>query len=904
MYVDANEETTSARVYTVLSGTVKSSRTREQRVGNNVRQSAPGKPTRQPADQPTGNVSHHTVTNQTQGPFPAANQGMGTPTSKDQAAPPHLYGRLHHRGSKLYLRSYLRLTLKTVAPFEFRAGLEIEIKVHVEPPKWAVRNLDPRSAAIVDKIAIPVIKNPDDDMKYILKTAQGQRRFHRELCYMGSASWVTTIYDRQKITYTLIDTSTHSCPCLLEYAVSKSAHLATGHSTQLKPAYLATVHHTPLPMSDWLLHAVKDSLLAGAVSWRVGDRALMGERRSNILVACAAGCNWALAAVEPRYVVVRLLASHQGEPGSIPGGVVPEFAHVEIVLYDAAGRRVFLGISRRCSIPRFTLINCQNQISSLALSLNDCSASVFASTLQGVTGDLSHVVPAIMADPGTTPRRPANSAHTAARRTPKLDTLRNRENVCANISSKPLQCLNTLMNWSVLLVGFCFRRTIGLDAARQVRCEVLIGKGHYAMLLVSGTTLLEFVVREAVSLLYRKRLGCSPSTKGNRVQSPVGSLPDFRMWESYRMMPMVCMFSRGSPVSPAPSFQRYSILTSVTLIGSQDQALPNIFTHSLTYLKELKPFTIVGRKAVNNAMDVVKCIHLPTRDKTRRKSIEKNVAETYEFLDSNVSRSESVSYLGLYWPVFAWTRTDVRASILRHTIKLPFLIRPALSIDVLTADEGETRVDGGREGGGGEPRADYRRRPAKIRERSRGAIEPDSPSWEASIVTTTLPDGIFGVLPTISDKKVYRLFTPRSPLPPPPHDSLAGRRQLRAAARSAGRTDSPSTINKKEQRRAPSCHSPTRLLRADRIAPGTRRRVFYPEQLPHDQQYRTLASSSRSVTMQDSPRSSIHNTNTSSAVTSQPTSSVLFIDVRATAISQKAFTKTAGRCTAAMFTGS
>ncbi|KAJ8866220.1 hypothetical protein PR048_032063 [Dryococelus australis] len=43
-------------------------------------------------------------------------------------------------------------------------------------------------------------------------------------------------------------------------------------------------------------------------------------------------------------VVVRLLASHQGEPGSIPGG--PGISHVGIVPDDATCRRVFSGISR------------------------------------------------------------------------------------------------------------------------------------------------------------------------------------------------------------------------------------------------------------------------------------------------------------------------------------------------------------------------------------------------------------------------------------------------------------------------------------------------------------------------------------------------------------------------------
>ncbi|KAJ8885638.1 hypothetical protein PR048_011836 [Dryococelus australis] len=45
-------------------------------------------------------------------------------------------------------------------------------------------------------------------------------------------------------------------------------------------------------------------------------------------------------------VVVRLLASLQGELLSLPGGVAPGFSHVGIVPDDAAGRRVFTGISR------------------------------------------------------------------------------------------------------------------------------------------------------------------------------------------------------------------------------------------------------------------------------------------------------------------------------------------------------------------------------------------------------------------------------------------------------------------------------------------------------------------------------------------------------------------------------
>ncbi|KAJ8878746.1 hypothetical protein PR048_019332 [Dryococelus australis] len=65
-----------------------------------------------------------------------------------------------------------------------------------------------------------------------------------------------------------------------------------------------------------------------------------------------------------------------------------------------------------------------------------------------------------------------------------------------------------------------------------------------------------------------------------RVQSPPGSLSDSRMWESCCTMPLVGGSSRGSPVSPAPSFRRCSILISITLIGSEDldgKSRPNLF---------------------------------------------------------------------------------------------------------------------------------------------------------------------------------------------------------------------------------------------------------------------------------------------------------------------------------------
>ncbi|KAJ8877978.1 hypothetical protein PR048_022441 [Dryococelus australis] len=73
-----------------------------------------------------------------------------------------------------------------------------------------------------------------------------------------------------------------------------------------------------------------------------------------------------------------------------------------------------------------------------------------------------------------------------------------------------------------------------------------------------------------------ERLACSPPTVTNRVQSPVGSLPDFRMWESCRTMPLVGGFSRGSPVSPALTFSHHSHLVSASSAFKSHQNLSQL----------------------------------------------------------------------------------------------------------------------------------------------------------------------------------------------------------------------------------------------------------------------------------------------------------------------------------------
>ncbi|KAJ8879206.1 hypothetical protein PR048_019812 [Dryococelus australis] len=77
-------------------------------------------------------------------------------------------------------------------------------------------------------------------------------------------------------------------------------------------------------------------------------------------------------------------------------------------------------------------------------------------------------------------------------------------------------------------------------------------------------------------------------------------------WESCRTMPLVGGFSRGSHLSPAPSFRHRTILTSITLLGSENfgvKSRPNLFT-SLIAVNEVKamPECLVNVKACHISM--------------------------------------------------------------------------------------------------------------------------------------------------------------------------------------------------------------------------------------------------------------------------------------------------------------
>ncbi|KAJ8866094.1 hypothetical protein PR048_033618 [Dryococelus australis] len=78
------------------------------------------------------------------------------------------------------------------------------------------------------------------------------------------------------------------------------------------------------------------------------------------------------------WMLVRLLASHLGEPGSIPGWVAPGLSYVGIVTDDAAGRRVFSGISRfppALAFRRCSALNLASPPSALRTSLFETRVS-------------------------------------------------------------------------------------------------------------------------------------------------------------------------------------------------------------------------------------------------------------------------------------------------------------------------------------------------------------------------------------------------------------------------------------------------------------------------------------------------------------------------------------------------
>ncbi|KAJ8866393.1 hypothetical protein PR048_032236 [Dryococelus australis] len=249
-----------------------------------------------------------------------------------------------------------------------------------------------------------------------------------------------------------------------------------------------------------------------------------------------------------RHWPVSVLASHQGEPGSIPGRITPGFSHVGIVPDDAAGRRVLSGISRfpspfsyrHCSmLTSITLIG--SQVRTVKSHLN------LSTPILPLSGPLVHSL-------GPTGRKCIDSIVTKA------------GGICG-------PTIISGLFGSSLAFEITARVVITLT---QGTAEVLHGTEYVRLFpsydIVRTLTALERTsqgavvwrrarsVDEDVGRLDRSLAGNASSVEEgrerrgdfDRVRSPAGSFPDFRKWDSCRTMPLIGGFYRGSPVSLRP----------------------------------------------------------------------------------------------------------------------------------------------------------------------------------------------------------------------------------------------------------------------------------------------------------------------------------------------------------------
>ncbi|KAJ8871748.1 hypothetical protein PR048_028085 [Dryococelus australis] len=306
---------------------------------------------------------------------------------------------------------------------------------------------------------------------------------------------------------------------------------------------------------------------------------------------------------------------HIGEPGSIHGSVAPGFSHEGIVPDHAAGRRIFSGMSRfplplhsgaAPYSPSFTLIGSQELMTpkSLQSSLLTCKTLSFPldqshdeegddGAQQVYLDDGMHAFVGrprqvgVVPDGGDVPGAEVRAAVTLQQR--HHAGVRGRQHrvvgqhcnearhACRGYSrhtqsEKALQCPRNANPFyrrgrrQVSSPQNNVRRASEAECADESGAsegafhdEPATRGGRY----IGCVAVVNRATVTAVSLL--------TSHQGDPGSIPSLVTPDFRMWESCRTMPSVGGFSREAPVSPPTlSFPRCSILTSITLIGSQD----------------------------------------------------------------------------------------------------------------------------------------------------------------------------------------------------------------------------------------------------------------------------------------------------------------------------------------------
>ncbi|KAJ8865996.1 hypothetical protein PR048_033520 [Dryococelus australis] len=221
----------------------------------------------------------------------------------------------HHRGTTLDPRSDLRSTRKTLAPFEFRAGLEIEMKFISKLRNWrfeiSVRDQQPSSKNIETEIKLDPgseLRSFDLGSGWIL-VQPGTRRLACELVLAARRKkGVVGIY-------------LHPCPPL-HYPTVSPQHMRMFRGLVTAPAVApfevaasrclqTSLHFLTLRAEEYTTCRQVD-LKRGFQKCSLYRERPIHARTSRERWSCGG-------------VAVRLLASHQGEPGSISGGVAPFF---------------------------------------------------------------------------------------------------------------------------------------------------------------------------------------------------------------------------------------------------------------------------------------------------------------------------------------------------------------------------------------------------------------------------------------------------------------------------------------------------------------------------------------------------------------------------------------------------
>ncbi|KAJ8866016.1 hypothetical protein PR048_033540 [Dryococelus australis] len=255
-------------------------------------------------------------------------------------------------------------------------------------------------------------------------------------------------------------------------------------------------------------------------------------RPSRMRVQCVIGCS-------------RLLSSHHGDPGSIPGRATPDFRMWESCRTMPLVGGAFSGISRfpRPLIP--ALLHTKSQSPSSALK----TSMLRTVQIYSLARSLAHAIPYVSrqlhatgtrprADPKLNPRQMLDFVWGSSGGVRKclfhftilIVLMWKDESVFGTRKSFPTSCLE----YSSEFPGF---PSSGVEDAENPRPSRLLLTVLYA--------------NESKGAVVAERLARLPPTKArSRFNLRPGHSGFFRMWESCRTMPLIGGFSRGSPVFP------------------------------------------------------------------------------------------------------------------------------------------------------------------------------------------------------------------------------------------------------------------------------------------------------------------------------------------------------------------